>query len=135
MTVTDAQKYLAYIRIVTYEGYSESKDTSPGKMQGIFFSQMPVLPCERGTVWQGRVHQSQSWQRCACSVFKMAVSIQNPAKCEVCVVIRFLRVKGETAPEIHHQLVSVYGDDVMNGKMWKKGVVNLKQEELIFIMK
>jgi hypothetical protein len=44
----------------------------------------------------------------------MAVSIQNPAKCEVPAVIRFLHAKGETAAEIHHQLVSVYGEYVMN---------------------
>jgi hypothetical protein len=40
-------------------------------------------------------------------VFKMAVSIQNPAKCEVRGVIRFLQAKGETAAEIHRHLVSV----------------------------
>jgi hypothetical protein len=44
----------------------------------------------------------------------MAVSIQNPAKCEVRAVIRFLHVKGGTAAESHHQLVSVYGEDVLN---------------------
>jgi hypothetical protein len=44
----------------------------------------------------------------------MAVSIQNPAKCEVRGVIRFLHAKGETAAEIHRQLVSVDGKDVMN---------------------
>jgi hypothetical protein len=43
----------------------------------------------------------------------MAVSIQNPAKCEVRAVIRFLRAKVETAVEIYGQLVSVYGEDVM----------------------
>jgi hypothetical protein len=46
-------------------------------------------------------------------MFKMAVLIQNPTKCEVCAVIQFLHTKGETA-EIHGQLVSVYGEDVMN---------------------
>jgi hypothetical protein len=44
----------------------------------------------------------------------MAVSIQNPTKCEVRTVIRFLHAKGETAAEIHRQLLSVYGEDVMN---------------------
>jgi hypothetical protein len=44
----------------------------------------------------------------------MAVSIQNPAKCEVHAVIRFLYAKGETATEIYRQLVSAYGQDVMN---------------------
>jgi hypothetical protein len=62
----------------------------------------------------------------------MAVSIQNPAKCVVCAVIRFLHTKGETAAEIHRQLVSVYGEDVMNTQ---NGVVNLKREEVMFMMK
>jgi hypothetical protein len=47
-------------------------------------------------------------------VFKLGVSIQNPAKCEVRAVIRFLHAKAETAVEIHRQIVSVYGEDVMN---------------------
>ncbi|PNF30213.1 hypothetical protein B7P43_G02594, partial [Cryptotermes secundus] len=38
----------------------------------------------------------------------------NPAKREVRAVIRFLHAKGETAAEIHLQLVSVYGRDLMN---------------------
>jgi hypothetical protein len=54
---------------------------------------------------------------CSQCVFKMATSIQNPAKYEVRAVIRFLRVKGETAAEIHRQLVSVYGKDVMKKKI------------------
>jgi hypothetical protein len=34
-----------------YEGYSESKDTSPVKMQGEFFfpPEMAAVPCEIGT--------------------------------------------------------------------------------------
>jgi hypothetical protein len=44
----------------------------------------------------------------------MAVSILNPAKCEVRAVIRFLCAKGETAAEINRQLVSVHGEGVMN---------------------
>jgi hypothetical protein len=44
----------------------------------------------------------------------MAMSIQNPAKCEIREVIRFLHAKGETAAKIHHQHVSIYGEDVMN---------------------
>jgi hypothetical protein len=46
-------------------------------------------------------------------VFKMAVLIPNPAKGKVCSVIYFLRAKGETATEMHRQLISVYGE-VMN---------------------
>jgi hypothetical protein len=48
------------------------------------------------------------------------VSIQNPAKCEVRAVIRFLHAKGETAAEIHRQLVSVYSEDVMNRQKVEK---------------
>jgi hypothetical protein len=44
----------------------------------------------------------------------MAVSIQNPANCEVRAVIRFLHAKGKIAAEIHRQLFSVYGEDVIN---------------------
>jgi hypothetical protein len=47
-------------------------------------------------------------------VFKMAVSIPNPTKCKVHAVIQFLYAKEKTAAEIHCQLVSVYGEDVMN---------------------
>jgi transposase len=50
----------------------------------------------------------------------MAVSIQNPAKCEVCVVIRFLHPKGKTAAEIHHRLVSVHDEDDMNSQNVEK---------------
>jgi hypothetical protein len=51
----------------------------------------------------------------------MAVSIQNPTKCEVRAVIRFLQAKGETAAEIHRQLLSVYGEDVMKRQNVAKG--------------
>ena len=53
---------------------------------------------------------------CSQCVFKMDVLIQNLAKCEVRAVIRFLHAKGETAAEIHCQLVSVYSKDVMNSQ-------------------
>ena len=44
----------------------------------------------------------------------MAVLVLNPAKYKVCTVICFLHAKGEIAAEINHQLVSVYGENVMN---------------------
>jgi hypothetical protein len=53
-------------------------------------------------------------------VFKIGVYVQNPAKCEVRVVIRFLHAKAETAAEIHRKLVSVYGEDVMNRQIVAK---------------
>jgi len=43
----------------------------------------------------------------------MAAPIQNPAKCEVRSVIRFLNAKRERPKEIHKQIVAVYGN-VMN---------------------
>jgi hypothetical protein len=53
-------------------------------------------------------------------VFKMAVSNQNPANCEVHAVIRFIHAKGETSAEIHRHLVSIYGEDVMNRQSMAK---------------
>ena len=51
---------------------------------------------------------------CSQCVFKMTVSIQNPAKSEARAVIRFLHAKGETTAEVHRHLVSVYSEDIMN---------------------
>jgi hypothetical protein len=51
---------------------------------------------------------------CLQCVFKMAMSIQNPTKCEVHAVIQFRQAKGETAAEIHRKFVSGYGEGVMN---------------------
>jgi len=48
-------------------------------------------------------------------VFEMAMLIQNPAKCEVRSIVRFLNTKGECPVEIHKQIVAAYGN-VMNGK-------------------
>ena len=44
---------------------------------------------------------------------EMAAPIQNPAKCEVRSVIRFLNAKFERPTEIHKPIVAVYGN-VMN---------------------
>jgi hypothetical protein len=51
---------------------------------------------------------------CSQCAFKMVMSIQNPAICEVLAIIRFLHAKEETTAEIHPQLFSVYGENVMN---------------------
>jgi hypothetical protein len=69
---------------------------------------------------------------CSQCVFKMVVSIQNPVKCEIHAVIRILHVKGETAAEIHRQLVSVYGEVVMNRQNVAKWC--RKFESMNFIM-
>jgi hypothetical protein len=34
--------------------------------------------------------------------------IHNPASCEICAVIRFLRAKNIDAAKIHHELSAVY---------------------------
>ena len=46
-------------------------------------------------------------------MFEVATPIQNPAKCEVRSVIRFVNSNGERPAEIHKQIVAVYGN-VMN---------------------
>ncbi|GFX63899.1 uncharacterized protein TNCV_4346141 [Trichonephila clavipes] len=38
----------------------------------------------------------------------MAAPIQNPAKCEVLSVIRFLHAKGQRPADIHKEIVFVY---------------------------
>jgi DNA-binding FrmR family transcriptional regulator len=43
-------------------------------------------------------------------MFEMAAPIQNPAKCEVRSIIRFLNAKGERPAEIHKQIVAVCGN-------------------------
>jgi hypothetical protein len=97
-----------------YEGYSESKDTSPVIMQGIFFFRNGSAAMgDRNHMTGQSSPATVTATLCSQCVFKMAMSIQNPAKSEVHTVIRFLCAKGETAAEIR-QLVSVYGEDVMN---------------------
>jgi hypothetical protein len=46
-------------------------------------------------------------------VFEIVAPIQNPTKCEVRSVIRFLNAKGERPAEIHKQIIAVCGN-VMN---------------------
>jgi hypothetical protein len=83
-------------------------------MQGFFFSEMAVLPCDRNFMTGQNSPTTFTATLCSQCVFKMALSIDNPAKCEFRAVIRFLHAKGETAAEIHRQLVSVYSEDVIN---------------------
>jgi len=47
-------------------------------------------------------------------VFEVAAPIQNPAKCEVLSVIRFLNAKGERPAEIHKHIVAVYGNPAIS---------------------
>jgi hypothetical protein len=46
----------------------------------------------------------------------MAIVIENYSKFEVCAVVRFLQAKEVSQSEIHCRLVSVYDQNVFNGK-------------------
>jgi hypothetical protein len=59
---------------------------------------------------------------------------QNLAKCEVRAVIRFNHAKGETAAEIHRQLVSEYGEDVMNRQNEAKWCREFEAGRVMFMM-
>jgi hypothetical protein len=49
----------------------------------------------------------------------MSAPIQSPAKSEVRSVIRFLNAKGERPAEIQKQIVSVYGDVMIQHNVTK----------------
>ncbi len=49
--------------------------------------------------------------------------------CEVCVVIRFLCVEGTNAAEIHRQLCTMYGVDVMPSHTVREWVHHLHDEK------
>jgi hypothetical protein len=40
--------------------------------------------------------------------------IDNPASCEILSVVCFLHAKNMSAVEIHHELLAVYGQNVMS---------------------
>ncbi|GFX64274.1 HTH_48 domain-containing protein [Trichonephila clavipes] len=68
--------------------------------------------------------------------FKMPPSIENPADCEVCAVIRFLCAQGFKSVDIHRQISEVYGENVMSDGMvrkwvraFKDGRTNIHDEE------
>lgn len=54
----------------------------------------------------------------------MSVLISFPAKCEVRAVIRYLNAKGMSAVEIHCEIVSVYGENIMSRQHVTKWVRN-----------
>jgi hypothetical protein len=41
-------------------------------------------------------------------------AIDNPASCEIRVIIRFLHAKNMSAPQIHRELCAVYDQNVMS---------------------
>ncbi|GBN00424.1 hypothetical protein AVEN_8979-1 [Araneus ventricosus] len=52
----------------------------------------------------------------------MFKTISDPADCEVHSVIRFSNAKKVKPAEIHHQLVEIYGENVMTDGMVRKWV-------------
>jgi hypothetical protein len=61
---------------------------------------------------------------------------ENPASSEICAVIRFLHAKNMSAAEIHLELCTVYGQNVMSERtlrqwcgMFKDGQTNVHDEE------
>uniref|UniRef100_A0A1B6DDI6 Mos1 transposase HTH domain-containing protein n=1 Tax=Clastoptera arizonana TaxID=38151 RepID=A0A1B6DDI6_9HEMI len=66
----------------------------------------------------------------------MSAAIENPAKCEVRSVIRFLYAKNHSAAEIHRELCAVYGPNIMSEdvvrqwvRFFKDGRTNVHDEE------
>ena len=66
----------------------------------------------------------------------MELPIKNPSNCSVRSVIQFLVAQKVPVPEIHRQLVSVYGEGIMSIEMvrkWKRqfesGRENVHDEE------
>jgi hypothetical protein len=64
-------------------------------------------------------------------VFEMAAQIRSPAKCEVPSVIGFLNANCERPPEIHKQIVPVYGK-VINLQVVTKWCRDSPKEGLMF---
>jgi len=66
----------------------------------------------------------------------MCAAINNPASCEVRVVIRFLLARNNNAAEIHRQPYELYGPNVMSEskvrqwcRLFKEGRTNVNDEE------
>jgi hypothetical protein len=66
----------------------------------------------------------------------MSKKIENPAKCEVRALIRFLNVQNVRPIQIYRQLIAVYGEGVMNEsdvrkwcQMFNEGRTNVHTEQ------
>lgn len=57
----------------------------------------------------------------------MAALIENPAKCEIRSVIRFLNAQQVKPIEIYRQIKAVYGEDAMNESSVRKWCIMFKQ--------
>jgi hypothetical protein len=65
----------------------------------------------------------------------MCPVIDNPGSCEILAVIHFIHAKNMSAGEIHHELCSVYGQNVMSVgtvrrwcRLFKDGRTNVHDE-------
>jgi hypothetical protein len=115
------------LRMAKYEACPESKQISRVGRKGNFYAyygntavDLDPLPAIRARL---RVVESASFEW---DVFEMVAPIQNPAKCEVRSVIRFLNAKGERPTEIHKQIVAVCGN-VMNRQIVTKWCSKLSE--------
>lgn len=66
----------------------------------------------------------------------MSAAIENPAKCEVRAVIRFLLAKNLSAADIHRELCAVYGPNIISEgvvrqwvRLFKSGRTNIHDDE------
>jgi transposase len=66
----------------------------------------------------------------------MCPEIDSPASCEIRAVIRFLQAKDMSATEIHHELCTIYEQNVISEetvrqwcRMFKDGRINVHNEE------
>ena len=57
----------------------------------------------------------------------MSLVTENPADCEICGMIHFLRAKGAKVTEIHNEISKVYGENIMSDGMVQKLVTYFKE--------
>jgi hypothetical protein len=67
-------------------------------------------------------------------------AINNTKSCEIYIVIHFLHSKNLSAAEIHHELCTVYGQNVMSEgtvrqwcRVFRDGQTNVHNEEQDFV--
>jgi hypothetical protein len=63
-------------------------------------------------------------------------TIDYPASCEICAVVRFLRAKNMSAADIHHELcAAVYSQNIMSQGNVRQWCRMFKMGEQMFTMK
>ena len=72
---------------------------------------------------------------CLSPASRMCNKIENPAKCEVCSVIRFLNGKTFSPIEIYRQINDTYGETVMKKhQLGNSGLCLLRAEQVCMMM-